>query len=124
MRKTISRFTSSFAALLTDQTTVIDADGRTENIRSAMLQALSQLEDGQAADGAKTGSDVMRATDIQTLWYLRSDLLLRLSECHGEQVARQRLDAITEMFRGIVHKNQMPVRNRSGGKLHPARMAS
>ena len=38
MRKTISRFTSSFAALLTDQTTVIDADGRTENIRTAMLQ--------------------------------------------------------------------------------------
>lgn len=49
MRKTISRFTSSFAALLTDQTTIIDADGRTENIRTAMLQALSQLEDCQAA---------------------------------------------------------------------------
>ena len=113
MRKTISRFTSSFAALLTDQTTVIDADARTENIRSAMLQALSQLEDGQAANDAKTWSDVMRATDIQTLWYLRSDLLRRLSVCHGEQAARQQLDAITEMFRGIVHKNQMPTRNRS-----------
>lgn len=67
MRKAISRFTPSLAALLTDQTTVIDADGRTENIRTAVLQALSEV-DGSPA-----------------------------------------LDTITEMFRGIVHKNQMPV---------------
>jgi hypothetical protein len=51
MRKAISRFTSSFAALLTDQTTVIDADGRTENIRTAMLQALSEVDGSPATAG-------------------------------------------------------------------------
>lgn len=109
MRKTISRFTSSFAALMTDQATVIDADGRTENIRTAMLQALAEVDGGPALDTSKTWTDVVRASDIQTLWYLRSELLRLLSERHGEQAARQRLDTITEMFRGIVHKNQMPV---------------
>lgn len=108
MRKTISRFKSSFAALLTDQTTVIDADGRTENIRTAMLQALSEVDGSPALDASKTWTDVVRAADIQTLWYLRSELLRLLSARHGEQAARQRLNTITEMFRGIVHKNQMP----------------
>ena len=116
MRKTISRFTSSFAALLTDQTTVIDADGRTENIRTAMLQALAEADDSPTQDTSKFWSDVMRAPDIQALWYLRSELLRSLSERHGEKAARQQLDTITEMFRGIVHKNQMPVAKPTGSR--------
>ncbi len=116
MRKTISRFTSSFAALLTDQSTVIDADARTENIRTAMLQALAEMDDIAAQDTSKTWSNVMRASDVQALWYLRSELLHALSERLGEREARQRLDTITEMFRGIVHKNQMPVAKPTGAR--------
>ena len=115
MRNALSRFTSSFAALLTDQSTVIDADGRTENVRTAMLQALSGAAvNPPMGSPSKTWTDVMRASDSQTLWYLRSDVLILLSDCHGEQVARSTLDGITEMFRGIVHKNQMPGPRRLG----------
>lgn len=112
MQKTISRFTSSLAALLTDQTTVIDADGRTENIRTEMLRALYNINKPLQTDNSTLRACIERAVDIQTLWYLRSDLLRQLSNFHGEQLACPQLAAITEMFRGIVHKSQMPTTKR------------
>ena len=112
MLKTISRFTSSFAALLTDQVTVIDAEGRMEDIRTAMLDALSELDGDHQTGASKAWADIARASDIQTLWYLRSDVLRLLADFYGELVARKRLHEITEMFRGIVPKNQMPTPNR------------
>ena len=108
MHHAIARFTSSFVALLIDQATVIDADGRTENIRTAMLQALLETDANPKMGFSQIWADVTRATDIQTFWYLRSDVLILLSNSQGEQAACDALDAITEMFRGIVPKNQMP----------------
>lgn len=110
MRKTISRFKSGFAALLTDQHTVIDADARTEDIRTAMLDALGCIAKNEAMGASKAWTDIARAADVQTLWYLRSDVLRLLSDFHGEQIARDKLAAMTEMFRGIVPPNQMPSR--------------
>jgi hypothetical protein len=112
MRKAISRFTSSFAALLSDQTTVIDADSRIENIRTAMLDALSDAEHHPIPGASKVWGDIARAGDVQTLWYLRSDVLRALSDQHGERAARHQLDVMTELFRGIVPHNQMPVQRR------------
>jgi hypothetical protein len=113
IKKTFSRFTSTLAALITDQNTIIDADGRTENIRDAMLRALSTLEDHHHNDALKVWADIVRADDIQTLWYLRSDMLRLLADFHGEPVARRKLDEISEMFRGMVHDNQMPTARRT-----------
>ncbi|MEI8155533.1 MAG: hypothetical protein WCH60_01610 [Burkholderiales bacterium] len=113
LKKTLSRFTSTFAALLTDQSTIIDADGRTENIRNAMLRALSTLEDHHQNDALKVWSDIVRADDIQALWYLRSDVLRLLADFGGESVARKKLDEISEMFRGMVPDNQMPTARRT-----------
>jgi hypothetical protein len=109
MRKTLARFTSSFAALLSDPATVIDADSRVEIIRDAMLEALSTAGQPQMGGSSKTWTDVARAADVQTLWYLRSDVLRVLSESYGEQAARDRLVALTELFRGVVSDNQMPL---------------
>jgi hypothetical protein len=114
MLKTISRFTSSFAALLSEQNTIIDLDGRLEYIRTAMLRALAAVEDQEGYRVVKAWADISRAQDIQTLWYLRSDLLAVLSECSGEHSARQQLDTITEYFRGSIPKNQMPGPRRIG----------
>jgi len=113
MRKTISRFASSFAALIVDQSTVIDADGRTETIRNAMLQAIYKAFESQNIDGIKVWSSISRADDIQTLWYLRSDVLRLLSGRYGETASRKQLDSITELFRGVVADNQMPVVRRT-----------
>lgn len=112
MRKTISRFKSSFVALLRDQNTIIDADGRVEAIRTAMLDALANIDPNERMGSSKAWTDIARAADIQTLWYLRSDVLRLLSDFHGEQLARSKLEAMTEMFRGLVAPNQMPSRRR------------
>lgn len=108
MRKTLARFTSSFAALLSDSDTVIDADSRMETIRDAMMDALPAVGQTQVAGSSKVWIDVARAADVQTLWYLRSDVLRVLSEVQGERVARDRLAGMTELFRGVVPDNQMP----------------
>ena len=109
MRKTISRFTSSFAALLSDQDTVLNVDGRLESIRAAMLDALMELERVQGSD---IWSKVDGAGEVQSLWYLRSELMALLAAHGGERIARQKLDAITELFRGVVPNNQMPLIHR------------
>ena len=105
----LSHFVSSFVtSILTEQSsTFIDADGRLESARSAMLHCLETTQSQDKSRHSNLHSGIVHATDAQTLWYLRSDLLRLLSECHGESLARDELDAITEMFRGIVSKSQM-----------------
>lgn len=112
MRKTLARFKSSFASLLRDKDTIIDADARVEGIRMAMLDALQCIDANEEMGSAKAWTDIARAADIQTLWYLRSDVLRLLSDFHGEQQARDKLEAMTEMFRDLVPPNQMPSRRR------------
>lgn len=108
----ISRFTTSFLALMSDADTEIDVDSKFATIQDAMLRSLlEQISDEAALP--KVFADITRAYQVQTLWYLRSDLLSSLSMYCGEQVARQKLDVITEMFRGIVSANQMPDRRRT-----------
>jgi len=108
MRKFISRFATSFAALLTDTNTQVDVSGRIEEIRTAMFDALWALD----SHTPETWTAIDRATDVETLWYLRSDLLKDVSAASGEDSAMLTLDKITEMFRGMVAPNQMPGRKR------------
>jgi len=104
-----SRFTSGTTALSDDQSTIIDTEGRTEDIRAAMLHAVSQVHRRPGTTSARTSLDILRANDIQTLWYLRSDVFHLLADSYGEQSARHKLYEITEMFRGLVPKSQMPM---------------
>jgi hypothetical protein len=53
------------------------------------------------------------AIDAQTLWSLRSDLMLFLSSHCGERAARDKLDKITGMFSGLVFDSQMPSKSAS-----------
>ncbi len=72
-----------------------------ETIRQAMLDLLQD-------DGCRTFPLVERrilfATDMQALWYLRSDLMAALSYLQGERIARQSLQDITELFEGALPK--------------------
>ena len=115
MRKTLSRFTSSFAALLTEQNTIIDVEGRVENIRVAMLDELSVLESNPCIEISRTWTHIAQAPDIQALWYLRSEMLRLLGEFHGEQGARVHMDRITQMFQGVVPDSFMLLVESGGG---------
>jgi hypothetical protein len=117
MLKIISRFTTSFAALLTDQPAVVDHGDRIENIREEMLRALSKAGVSHHLVYSKTWSAVVDAVGVDALWYLRSDLLALLTEQHGETAARKQLAEITERFRGMVHKSQMPVQRSAKSSL-------
>lgn len=108
MLNTLTRFTSSFAALLSDENAPIDVSGRLEGIRYAMLDMLMELDTEHENGAQAIWASVGRASEVQTLWYLRSDLLRVLSGSFGEMVAREKVGEITGMFRGIVPKNQMP----------------
>ncbi len=115
MLKKISRFTSSFAALLTEQNTIIDVEGRLENIRVAMLDELTTLESNPHLQTSKVWTDIAQARDIQGLWYLRSELLRLLCEFHGEQGARVHMERITRMFQGVVPDSFMLLAASRGG---------
>jgi hypothetical protein len=120
MLKTISRFASSFAALLTDQKTAVDHRSGIENVREEMLRALARAGIYPHQAYSRTWSAVMDADEVDELWYLRSDLLALLSVRHGEAAARKQLADITEMFRGMVPKSQMPVQRRAKSSLQRA----
>lgn len=112
MRKTISRIKTGVAARLADKLSLSETHARVEIIRTAMLDALASIDTGANIGSPKAWSDITRAADIQTLWYLRSEVLRLLSDFHGEQSGRDKLEAMTEMFRGLVPANQMPSRRR------------
>jgi len=88
---------------------VVDVDGRLAGIRAAMLDALMELE---GEHGSGIWSKIGSASEVQALWYLRSEVMALLAAHSGERLAREKLDAITEMFRGVVPDNQMPLTHR------------
>lgn len=71
----------------------------TEDIRESMLTLLGDA-------GPKHFPQVTRriryATDVQALWYLRGDLMAALAAMHGEVAARQKVAAVTRMFKGLL----------------------
>lgn len=100
MFKTLSRFTSSFAALLGSEQT---AGGSVEDIRTAMVYQVSVI--GNSVDCTAICTEIAMAGDIQTLWYLRSNLVNVLAERFGEKIAREKVNRITEMFHGLIPKS-------------------
>jgi hypothetical protein len=105
-----SRFASSFAAILSEPNES-DIDGRTEVIRDAMQKAMSP-HIRNASEIPLIWRSVAVAPDIDSLWYLRSDLSAMLSKYCGERSAQSTLTTITEMFRGAVPDTYMPKKNR------------
>jgi hypothetical protein len=78
------------------ESTILD---QTELIRSAMLSAMG---DGTMRRHPNVVNRVRYASDIQGLWYQRSEMLAALSDTLGETEARVRMADITELFAGFV----------------------
>lgn len=66
-----------------------------ESIREAMLELV-----GDAAGDTfpHVSRRIHYAADVHALWYLRGDVMAVLAARHGESVALEKIDALTEMF--------------------------
>jgi hypothetical protein len=113
MRKTISSFASTFSDMLGGHSPADKAGTRQEEIRTAMLAALSEIESTHPGDFSKSLVTITQANDVQSLWYARSELLRLIADRDGEKAARTILDTITDMFDGLVPKSQMPSKKKT-----------
>lgn len=71
----------------------------TEDIRESMLAALG---DNGSRHFPQITRRIRYAGDIQSLWYLRGDLMGALAAMHGEKAARQKIASITAQFQGLL----------------------
>lgn len=72
---------------------------RIVDIRQAMLDNLADV--GASHQLTKIGARIRYAPDIQSLWYLRSDVMTLLAKRVGESAATQRVATTTAMFSGL-----------------------
>lgn len=76
-----------------------------QRVREAML-ALLQSHQGEAFH--RVAQRVRYADELESLWYLRQDMLAALSEVHGEAGARRQMAALTPMFKGALPQSMVP----------------
>ena len=74
----------------------------TEDIREAMLALLGPAGTQQHPQVTRR---IRYAADLQALWYLRGDLMAALAVGMGEAAARERVQSITDMFKGLLPGN-------------------
>lgn len=70
-----------------------------EEIRAAMMVALG---DSSAFEFSNVSRRIRYANDIQTLWYLRGDLMAVLAAKEGETHARAKIQSISGLFEGLL----------------------
>jgi len=110
MRRTIAKLTTSLMGMLSEPVAEVSAKSRIAAIRQAMLDHLTDL--AASSRLTKMRARILYATDLQSLWYLRADIMTLLAEPLGESVATQRLEAITKLFDGLLPAAQKSRPNR------------
>lgn len=90
--------------LLGESAPDVSVKSRIVDIRQAMLDDLADVDASHQL--TKVGARIRYAPDIQSLWYLRSDVMLLLAKRVGETAAAQRVAATTAMFSGLLPSGQ------------------
>ena len=83
-----------------------DVELQVQRIQQAMLDALHNAQAGP--EQGRLRERIIFAADAKTLWYLRGDLFHVLTDAAGPGSARQRLDAISSMFAGVLPPSMRP----------------
>ena len=98
MMNILSRYSSSLLGLLDDSSSS-SLEKRIEEIRGAMLDCIAETTSGSATSPVLRHK-IKTAPCVQTLWFLRVDLMAYLAFKYGERTATQRLQHITAKFQG------------------------
>jgi hypothetical protein len=104
--KTTSRIASSLMGLRDDASTQNAETARCSQLRAAMLDLVDEAVDTGAAQ-TLIYRKLTKASEVETLWYLRSDLMMFLSDHIGESAAMTKLHRITALFEGAVPRQHM-----------------
>lgn len=70
-----------------------------EAIRRRML-ALAVIDNSERSEALTRR--IRFAATVESLWYARGELMAQLARAHGEAIARDRIEALSEMFRGVL----------------------
>ena len=95
-----SKFVISVLNLFADSASARPSAARVQEVRQAMLNCFQGVP--PSPDQARVWGRILYASDIQTLWYLRSDMMTFLAHPLGEVEAHARLDAVTALFAGLL----------------------
>ncbi len=71
-----------------------------EDIRKRMLQLASHGTAGVLAE--QVTRRIRYATDVEALYFIRSELMALLATVHGEAVALDAIDAVSDMFEELL----------------------
>jgi hypothetical protein len=74
-------------------------EDRTEDIRRFILTEIGEFAEQNYPLVVR---NVKSARDAQGLWYARGEVMAVLADLHGETVAREKLERITDKFRGLL----------------------
>ena len=80
-----------------------------------MIELIASFSDPRATRAARR---IYYATDLQSLWFLRTELMAVLAARYGEATARERLDSLTERFEDLLPKR---LRSRATGLTRQVR---
>lgn len=70
-----------------------------ETIRRKML-AMAIMDKSERAEALTRR--IRYAANVESLWYARGELMALLAREHGEAAARERIEALSEMFREVL----------------------
>ena len=74
-------------------------EDRTEDIRLFILMELGEFAE---AHYPRLVRNVTYAQDAQGLWYTRGEVMAVLADMHGETIAREKIERISDKFRGLL----------------------
>jgi len=98
----LSRFSSILLAKLDDSSCESTTSMLTEEIRNEMLECMFECLSSKADIQTNLWDKIFEAPCLQTLWYLRVDLMAFLSFHYGEKTARKLVAPITDRFHGVL----------------------
>ncbi len=92
-----AKLRSSFSALLGGSAPAPAPVGEVslEHIRQTMQELVRQDRSERAA---KLGRRIRYANDVETLWYLRGELMGLLARIRGEAAAQEEIERLSNMF--------------------------
>ncbi len=81
---------------------------RTEELRALMLAEMGNSGDANFPEVTRR---VRYATDTQSLWYARGDVMQVLASVHGPSIARRKMRRISGGFKGLLPSGMIPRRS-------------